>query len=185
MRLNLSVVACASLLVFAGAGVYGTSAAQVLDPNTVAAELSVSAAGPVVEALSSQNALVFDSAAPIPAAFDLPSIDVMVAFDGNSHMLTTEGMTALRSVAVALKDKRLVDYSFQVAGHLVLPDDPNSAARVSMRRAQVVVEHLSVYYDIPSERLIPVGYGASSLRDTSAPASPLNTRIQFINTLSK
>ncbi|MEE4188143.1 MAG: OmpA family protein [Roseobacter sp.] len=161
-----------------------TSLAQVLDPIAVSSELSANSAGPVVTALSSQGALVFDPAAPIPSAFDLPSVDVAVSFDSNSHLLTSEGMTALRSIAFALQEQILANQTFQVASHLVLPNDPNSAVRLSTRRAQVVAEHLSVFYGIPSERLIPVGYGASNLRDPATPSSPLNTRIQFINILS-
>lgn len=172
--------------VFLAGLVFGASAhAQVLEPDLIARQLSADAAGPVVTTLASQDALVFDTAAPIPTAFDLPSIDVSIAFDGNSHLLTAEGMTALRSVAMALNDARLADQTFQVASHLVLPDDPNSAQRVSNRRAQIVAEHLSVYYDLSSSRLIPVGYGAGSLREPGIPNSPLNTRIQFINVLSK
>ena len=177
-----SLCACFAFAAFVGIG--ASAASQVLDSTSISNQLSPDAAGPVVQALSSQGALVFDRAGPIPTAFDLPSVDVSVTFDGDTHILTVEGMTALRSVAVAMQENTLTEQVFQVAGHVVLPSDPGSATRLATRRAQVVAEHLSVYYGIPPTQLIPVGYGASSLRDPSVPSSPLNTRIQFINVLS-
>lgn len=184
MVMNWLRVLCVSFAVAASFGVSTPASSQVVDPASISNQLSRSAAGPVVQALSSQGALVFDRAGQIPTAFDLPSVDVNVAFDGDTHLLTFEGMTTLRSVAVALQESNLSGQVFQVAGHVVLPNDSGSALRVATRRAQVVAEHLSVYYGIPSAQLIPVGYGASSLRDATAPSSPLNTRIQFINVLS-
>lgn len=184
MVLNCLRVLCVAFAFAANFGFSTPAASQVLDPASISNQLSPNAAGPVVQALSSQGALVFDRAGQIPTAFDLPSVDVNVAFDGDTHLLTFEGMTTLRSLAVALQENDLTDQVFQVAGHVVLPNDPGSALRVATRRAQVVAEHLSVYYGIPSAQLIPVGYGASSLRDTTVPSSPLNTRIQFINVLS-
>ncbi len=139
----------------------------------------------MVTALKSQDALVVDRSSQIPTMFDFPSANVTVTFDENSHLLTAEGMTALRSVAIALQDDRLNGQVFQVAGHVVIPNDPNSATRLSSLRARTVVEHLTAYYDIPSDQLVSVGYGALAPVDPGVINSPLNTRIEFINVLAR
>ncbi len=158
--------------------------AQQHTPESLVLELAPGAAGPMVQTLKSQNALVFDAKQPLPTVFDFPSANVTVSFEEGSHLLTVEGMTALRTVSYALTDQRLETQKFQVAGHVVLPDDPNSATRLSALRADAVVEHLIAYYSIPPERLVSVGYGATAPADPSSMASPLNSRIQFINILA-
>lgn len=163
----------------------GAGTAQQLQPEELVAALAPASAGPMVTTLKSQNALVVDRSAQIPTIFDFPSANVIVGFDENSHLLTAEGMTALRSVAIALQDERLDGQVFQVAGHVVMQNDPNSATRLSSMRATSVVEHLTAYYDIPAERLVSVGYGALAPVDPGVITSPLNTRIEFINLLAQ
>lgn len=159
--------------------------AQTVSPETLVADLAPSAAGPVVTALKSQNALVIDPQVQIPTAFDLPSKSFSVEFDGETHILTADGMTTLRSVGLALQDERLSGQSFQVAGHYVSPNDPANAVRLSARRALTVAEHLQVFYGISANRLVPVGYGANAPVDPAAASSQANTRIQLINILSR
>lgn len=159
--------------------------AQVLQAEQIVASLAPGAAGPVVTALKSQNALVLDAQNQIPTAFDLPSINLQVSFDGDSHILTAQGMVALRSLAGALADERLNGQVFQVAGHFVPEKNTGQALNISALRAQVVAEHLNIYYGIPSSRLVPVGYGANAPANPTVLASPMNTRIQIINLMSQ
>ena len=161
------------------------SQAQSLSSDEMVQSLAPGTAGPVVSALKQQGALVVDYSTQIPTMFDFPSINVSVAFDEGSHLLTAEGMTALRSVAFALKDERLKDQVFQVGGHVVLPNDPNSANRLSVLRANSVTEHLTGYYEINPTQLIAVGYGAIAPVDTAVLNSPLNSRIEFTNVLAR
>jgi outer membrane protein OmpA-like peptidoglycan-associated protein len=166
-------------------GLASAAHAQPVEPSVLIAGLAPGTAGPVVSALKSQDALVIDINNQIPVAFDFPSVNVTVSFDGETHLLTAQGMTALRSVAFALQDDRLINQRFQVAGHVVSEKDPNGAIRLSARRAQTVAEHLINYYGIRSDRLVPVGYGSTALADASFVNSPLNTRIEFINVLQQ
>lgn len=160
-----------------------TGAQAQQSPEVLVRELAPGSAGPMVTTLKSQDALIVDVNQPLPTVFDFPSANVAVAFEEDSHLLTVEGMTALRSVAYAMTDQRLEGQVFQVAAHVVLPNDPNSAFRLSSRRAQAVRDHLTAFYDIGPERLVAVGYGATAPVDQAAPTSPFNSRIQFINVL--
>lgn len=155
--------------------------AQFYDPATIVTALAPEKAGPTVRALSSQNALNIQYDRPLPAAFDFASLDIPVAFDGDSHILTAAGMKTLRTLAVALKDPALRGQKFQVAGHVFIQNNGPQQLPLSTRRAQAVAEHLVVFYDVPREMLIPVGYGATKPRNMSVPFSPENTRIELIN----
>jgi len=155
--------------------------AQAFDPIAMISALESEKTGPTVRALKEQNALNIDYYRPLPAAFDFASVDLNVAFDGNTHILTATGMKTLRTMAVAMKDRRLDGLTFQVAGHVFIENNGTIQHRLSTQRAQAVVEHLVVFYGIARERLIPVGYGAIKPKNAAAPFSPENTRIEFIN----
>lgn len=155
--------------------------AQVLDTTLLIDQLAASNQGPMVTALQAQNALTLPKHQQIPASFDFAAQNVYVEFNGNGVLLTSNGMVALRSVAAALMDPRLSDQTFQVAAHLWFAEDAGTIMQVSQMRAQSVVDHLHAYYDIPADRLVPVGYGANKPVNMAVPASPENTRIELIN----
>lgn len=111
----------------------------------------------------------------------LPSVDVVVGFEGDSHRLTIAGMRALRTLAAALNGPGFAGERFQIAGHSYLPNDPVSSQPVSARRAQVVAEHLAGFYGIDPARMVVVGVGATDLRNSSNPSDPLNQRIEVTN----
>lgn len=159
--------------------------AQQIDTAATTNQLLASNAGPTVATLASQNALNISPANQIPAAFDFPAASVQVAFDGNTHILTAEGMYTLRALAVVMQDNRLSGDVFQVASHSAASSDPVGANRLTALRAQAVVEHLVSYYGISPTRLVPVGYGGVKPFDASNPASPLNDRIEIINVLAR
>lgn len=159
----------------------GSASAQGLDPTIVVRQLAPGNEGPMVRTLKKQNALTLQRDQPIPASFDFAALDVPVEFDGDSHLLTANGMIALRSVATALADPGLADQVFQVGAHVSLVNDAGRSVQLSALRANTVVEHLTVFYDIPGSRLVPVGYGASKPLNPAAATSPENTRIEFIN----
>lgn len=137
----------------------------------------------MVKALAEQNALTFAPTQRIPAAFDFPAADVIVAFDGETHILTNAGMETLRSVAEALQHDRLKGQRFQVAAHMEPTGAQTTADRTSFLRAKIVVEHLEAFYGIQPGRLIPVGYGISKPVDPSKGQVLQNNRIELINIL--
>lgn len=158
--------------------------AQTLTPVFLIEGLSPEKTGPTVRALKSQNALSFQAGQLLPAGYDFPSVNVNVAFQGDTHILTTEGMRALRTLAVALQDPAMQGQSFQIAAHVFSEGLASAQFPVSTRRAQTVVEHLTVYYGLPVGMLFPVGYGATKPVNTAYPYSPENTRIELINVTS-
>jgi len=157
--------------------------AQVMQPDDIVGKIAASQAGPTVTMLKSQNALAFAPNQQIPGVFDFPVIDISVEFQDGSHMLTTNGMMALRSVAAALQDPRIEADRFQVGGVVVSESDPVGAVRLSSKRAQVVVEHLNTFYDIAPDRLFAVGYGSANPIDPNFPTAATNTRIRLTNLL--
>lgn len=111
----------------------------------------------------------------------LPSVSLVVGFEGNTHRLTVEGMKALRTLAAALNGPGFEGEQFQIAAHAFLPSDPVSSQPVSSRRAQVVAEHLAGFYGIDPTRMRVVGLGATAMHDAGNPADPLNQRIEVTN----
>lgn len=157
------------------------AAAQALDPNAIVQTLNAQNNGPMVRALKDQGALILPVSQPIPAAFDFASMNFAVEFSADSHVLTADGMTALRSIGLALQSDALADQKFQVAAHVFSQSNPTSVQPLSARRANTVVEHLVAFYNIPPAKLVAVGYGSNSPSDPGNPYSPVNTRIQLIN----
>ena len=155
--------------------------AQVLDPGMLITALAPERTGPIVRSIQANGSANFALDQPLPPGLDLPTVDVNVDFVDENHMLTTAGMTALRSVAVALSDPKLAGSRFQVAGHFTSPGAPAESQRASYRRAAVAREHLIAFYGLDPARLVPVGYGQSQPRDQVNYASPVNNRIAFIN----
>ena len=159
----------------------GWAAAQVLGPIGMITALEPERAGPTVRALKTQNALNVQANQQLPAVYVFPSIDINVQFDGASHLLTAEGMRTLRTVAVALKDPKISNNTYQVAGHVVIENSGGAQFPLSARRAQAVVDHLVAFYGFRRETLTPVGYGATIPLNAAYPFSPENTRIEIIN----
>lgn len=164
------------------AGLPAALSAQTPLPSvdSIVAALAPEATGPMVRSMSQSGALPMAATTQIPLGFDFAALNLQVEFDRDSHMLTTAGMTTLRTVAAALRDPRLAGSRFQVAGHTV-PGAADAALTLSSRRATVVVEHLVTFYDIPRDRLVPVGYGTAKLVDAATPSNPANERIELIN----
>lgn len=155
--------------------------AQVLDPGGLISALAPERAGPIVRSIQANGNANFAADQPLPPGLDLPTVDVSVAFAPDNHTLTTAGMMALRSVAVAISDPKLAGSRFQIAGHFTSPGAPADSQRASFRRAAIVREHLIAFYGVDPARLAPVGYGQSQPRDQVNYASPVNNRIAFIN----
>lgn len=176
----MKLISASFLAILIALPLVGAARAQVIDPEVMVEKVAQERNGPLVTALKEQGALTMSPDQRLPPSFDFASMDVGVAFDGDSHLLTTQGMKALRSVAAALGDARLSRQSFQVAAHMAA-NGGTDTARVSAKRAQAVVDHLVYFYGIPRDRLVPVGYGDSAPRNAGNPAFLENTRIAFVN----
>jgi outer membrane protein OmpA-like peptidoglycan-associated protein len=110
-----------------------------------------------------------------------PSINLQISFEYDSDKLTTEGILTLQRLGSALKDPRLANYRFKVAGHTDAKGAADYNQKLSERRAKAVVKHLLSQYQLNPGRLDSVGYGESQLADPSKPEDGVNRRVQLIN----
>ena len=158
--------------------------------QTAAAQMSVqqliqtlqTESGPLVRSLAQSGQLSLQPQLPIPPHLDFPTVRMSVCFRPDTALLTTAGMTVLRELAFALKSDELAASTVQIGAHTA----PGSAGAtnalpLSTRRAQVVAEHLVAFYEVPQDRVIPVGYGQSYPVLGTTAADPQNERIEIIN----
>jgi outer membrane protein OmpA-like peptidoglycan-associated protein len=110
-----------------------------------------------------------------------PSIDLQISFEYDSDKLTPQGMLALQRLGSALKDPRLSQYRFKVAGHTDAKGTAEYNQKLSERRAKTVVKYLLSQYRLNAGSIQSVGYGESQLADPSKPEDPINRRVQVIN----
>lgn len=117
----------------------------------------------------------------LPPEAELPRINLTVNFEFDSASLTNDGILTLQALGEALRDPRLRNMRFQIAGHT---DQRGTAAynlNLSQRRAFSVAEFLAAFYSIDRMRMVPVGYGESRPVDPYNPASGRNRRVEIIN----
>jgi outer membrane protein OmpA-like peptidoglycan-associated protein len=110
-----------------------------------------------------------------------PSIDLHIPFEFNSDKLTTEAMLTLKRLGAALKDPRLSNYKFKIAGHTDAKGSAEYNQKLSERRAASVRNYLIFQYDLEPERIETAGFGKSQLLDPAKPEDGINRRVQVIN----
>lgn len=117
-----------------------------------------------------------------PATGAEQSIDLLVGFEGNTHILTIAGMKTLRTLATALTDSSLKTAQFAIVAHAYLPRQPGAALPLSTRRAQAIAEHLTGFYNLTANRFSAVtGVGAAEIRSPNV-NDPMNQRIEIRRT---
>ncbi len=114
------------------------------------------------------------SGAPAAADFE-------IGFEFNSSRLTGSAETKLRRIGEALQSGDLAPYGFEIAGHTDAVGSDTYNDSLSRRRAEVVVDFLVQNYGIATRRLSSQGYGESRLRDSDAPNSSVNRRVEVKN----
>jgi OmpA-OmpF porin, OOP family len=106
-----------------------------------------------------------------------PAASLLITFETNSSLLTAAARGQLDVVAAALKNEKLKAYGFGIEGHA----DPRGRAdlnlALSQQRAESVRDYLVASHGIASERLRPVGKGATELANRRVPAAPENRRV--------
>lgn len=110
-----------------------------------------------------------------------PSIDLYISFDFNSDKLMPDAIVTLRRLGDALKDPRLAQYRFKIAGHTDAKGTAEYNQKLSERRAQAVRDYLIFQYDLSPDRLETAGYGFTQLADPAHPEDGINRRVQVIN----
>jgi outer membrane protein OmpA-like peptidoglycan-associated protein len=110
-----------------------------------------------------------------------PSIDLYIPFEFDSDKLKTEALLTLKRLGTALKDTRLSDYRFRIAGRTDAKGSSEYNKKLSERRATAVRNYLLFQYDIEPNRIETVGFGKVQLLDPSKPEDGINRRVQIIN----
>ena len=107
------------------------------------------------------------------------SEDFTINFRFDSFQLTREARATLDVLGEALSSTQLQDDVFLVGGHTdtVGKDDYNQW--LSERRAYEVVAYLIDVWNITADRLQPVGFGETELKDPRAGANKINRRVEF------
>lgn len=115
------------------------------------------------------------------ALAEKPSIDLYINFEFDSAKLDTDGLLVLRRLGVALRDPKLADYRFEIAGHTDATGTTEYNQSLSERRAATVRDHLVFYYEVDPKRLQAKGYGKSRLLAPDKPIDSVNRRVQITN----
>lgn|SRR6478736_1061275 len=105
------------------------------------------------------------------------AFDLVLTFDLNSDVLTTEARRNLDEFAAALKDPSLASRSFAVDGHTDASGTANYNLSLSERRANAVVEYLATK-GIDKSKLLAKGYGPTKPRNPADPFDPTNRRVE-------
>jgi len=111
-------------------------------------------------------------------------VDLDVPFEFNSTQISAAAVEPLNSLGKALQDGQMASTDILVAGHTDAKGRASYNQRLSQRRAEAVRAYLVKNFNIPTEKLIPVGYGREKLKNPSLPFADENRRVQVVN-LSK
>lgn len=105
-------------------------------------------------------------------------------FAYNSNVLSGKDLEIAKELGKALSDPALKEQTFLIMGHTDAKGSDASNQRLSERRAAWVKNYLVTTYKIPSERLVPVGYGETHLLNAEAPNAAENRRVQVVNVMA-
>jgi outer membrane protein OmpA-like peptidoglycan-associated protein len=110
-----------------------------------------------------------------------PRLDLHIHFATNSDTLDATALQGLDEVADALRDPRMRDMRFTVAGHTDDTGTPDYNASLSKRRATSVVRYLSDSQGIDPERLEVDFHGEARPLESNATddGRKLNRRVEF------
>ena len=115
-----------------------------------------------------------------PVEQPLP-VNLYVNFAYDSAELTSDARITLDRLGTALRDPRLSEFSFVIAGHTDAKGSVEYNQKLSERRAESVRNYLIAQFGINAERLSAKGYGKLQLLDPEHPEDGVNRRVQVIN----
>ena len=110
------------------------------------------------------------------------SVNLYVNFAYDSADLTSDARITLDRLGTALRDPRLGEFSFVIAGHTDATGGAEYNQKLSERRAEAVRNYLIAQFGIKADRLTAEGFGKSQLLDPEHPEDGVNRRVQIINT---
>jgi outer membrane protein OmpA-like peptidoglycan-associated protein len=107
-----------------------------------------------------------------------PSIDLDVVFNVDKATLKPEGMVQLDNLGAALNRPSLSKSKIVLAGHTDAQGAANYNDALSCERALVVRNYLRDRHAINADRLTPMGFGFSLLKDKMDPRAEVNRRVE-------
>jgi flagellar motor protein MotB len=102
-------------------------------------------------------------------------------YDLNSANISSRSKATLDALGTALQDDSLKNASIMIAGHTDASGRAEYNQTLSERRAEAVRGYLSDKFDVTTNTLTVVGYGAERLKDPHAPRAGINRRVQIVN----
>jgi outer membrane protein OmpA-like peptidoglycan-associated protein len=108
-------------------------------------------------------------------------IDFDIQFDYNSAKISKASLPTVQELGKALSDPALKGSTIVIAGHTDAVGGDAFNQDLSERRADAIKRYLTETYGVAAANLVTVGYGKTKLKDPSAPASPVNRRVQVVN----
>jgi outer membrane protein OmpA-like peptidoglycan-associated protein len=147
--------------------------------DALAVDMPQSASGPTRGFKPAAPRAAGVPAAPPPKAA-AGRANLLITFDTNSAVLTSESRAALEVVARAMQSDALAGLRFRVEGHADPRGDPKNNLELSQARAEAVVGTLVSVHGILPDRLQPVGKGSSEPLNKEQIDAPENRRVAIV-----
>ena len=109
-----------------------------------------------------------------------PSLNLYINFEYDSAELKQDSLILLDRLAAALKDGRLADHRFLIAGHTDAAGSEAYNQGLSERRAAAVKSYLVNTHDVAAARLVGKGFGETRLLNPEKPREGSNRRVQIV-----
>ena len=107
------------------------------------------------------------------------SVAMLINFEFDSSELTDESEELLDVIGTMLNLDESLERELVIEGHTDIIGSAEYNLELSFRRAQSVLNYLTLEHDIDSNRLSVSGKGESELIDPTAPKDAINRRVQF------
>ncbi len=112
------------------------------------------------------------------------NVDAELKFAYNSAALVGKDKEIADELGQALSNPSLKDQTFLIMGHTDAKGSNAFNQKLSDRRAVAVKDFLVKKYNVPAERLVPVGYGETHLKNGEDPNAAENRRVQVVNIMA-
>jgi hypothetical protein len=106
------------------------------------------------------------------------TVDVEIFFAFDSDSVTAEAADELDVIGRALTSPELRGAMYLLAGHTDAKGEADYNHWLSERRAHAAKRYLVEKFPIDPDRLVPVGFGETALRDPGRPRSGVNRRVE-------
>ncbi len=112
---------------------------------------------------------------------DLPRIDIEINFDYDSAAIRSDSVKDVIELGKALSNEALAGSRIVLNGHTDAAGSDAYNQELSERRAIAVRKFLVDNFGIKPDRLVAIGYGEESLKNTADPLAAENRRVEVIN----